>query len=209
MKQAGQRRVVVTGLGVVTSIGHDVAHLLVGAPGREDRGRPRDALRPLELRLPDRRRGARLGRRPAHGPEGGPAQRPLHPLRLRGREAGLRRLRHRHGEGGRRQGRASSSAPGSGACTPTRRSCETSSSGARGRSRPSRSRRSSATCAPAWWRSSSAPGAPTSGWSPRAPPAPTRSARPPTRSGAATPTSWWPAAARPRSRPSPTPRSAR
>ena len=103
MKQAKpERRVVVTGLGVVTSIGHDVASFWSVAPRRQDRRRPGDALRPLGLRLPDRRRGPRLGRGAAHGPQGGPAQRPLHPLRLRRGEAGRRRLRPRHGEGGRR-----------------------------------------------------------------------------------------------------------
>ena len=51
------RRVVVTGMGMVTPVGRDLETHLVGAPGRPERRRPDHALRRRDLPDPDRRRG--------------------------------------------------------------------------------------------------------------------------------------------------------
>ena len=54
------RRVVVTGMGMVTPAGPRPGEHLVGAPGRAERGRPDLALRRRDLPHPDRRRGQGL-----------------------------------------------------------------------------------------------------------------------------------------------------
>jgi len=203
-----QRRVVVTGLGVVTSIGHDVASfwsaLVAGKIGvhRVTHFDPSDFACQIgaEVRnwdvnqFMDPKEARRNDRYTHFG---------FVAAKQAVADSGIDMAK----EDGDRVG--SSSAPVSAGCLRTRPSSGTSSSGARGRSPPSRSRPSSGTCARAWWRSNSAPAAPTSGWSRPAPRAPTPSARRLTRSAGATRTSWSPAGARRRSRPLRTPRSAR
>ena len=93
------RGVVVTGLGVVPDRAQR-GRILGGPRRRPMRDQAGDAVRSRRVRQPDWGRGARLGSRPAHGPQGGAAERPLHPLRFRGGTAGGGRFGVGDGEGG-------------------------------------------------------------------------------------------------------------
>ena len=130
------RRAVVTGIGAVTPIGNDAADVLGEPHRRRVRRRADHVVRPDRLRRPHRRRGQGLRPDDRDGPQDGPPDEPLHPLRDgrgdrggRPRRARLQRLadraarshrgRHQHrrrghGAGHRRDGdaRAQGSGPG-------------------------------------------------------------------------------------------------
>ncbi len=94
------RRVVVTGLGMVSPLGGGVEDDLVAAAGGRERRRPDPRLRDRRSRLPRRHAGSarrrherHLRRRPLDGAEGAAQGRRLHPLRRGRRHAGARRCR--------------------------------------------------------------------------------------------------------------------
>ena len=85
---ATPRRVVVTGMGMLTALGNDVASTWEGMVAGRSGHRPDRVLRPVAAPGPDRRRGQGLRcverpRQEGHAPDG-----PLHPVRARRRAAG-------------------------------------------------------------------------------------------------------------------------
>ena len=87
---ADRRRVVVTGMGAVTALGNDVASTWTGLVAGRSGVRDDRVVRSVAPLVADRRRGARLRREPRPRPQGPAADRPLHPVRARGRARGAR-----------------------------------------------------------------------------------------------------------------------
>ena len=82
------RRVVVTGMGMLTALGNDVA-VHVGGSARRTPGHQDDrGVRPVAADRADRGRGAGLRREPRPRPQGPAPDGPLHPVRPRGRARG-------------------------------------------------------------------------------------------------------------------------
>ena len=80
--------VVVTGMGMVTALGNDVASTWAGLVAGRSGVRTIEAFDPVAADLADRRRGPRLRRQRRPRPQGAAADRPLHPVRARRRARG-------------------------------------------------------------------------------------------------------------------------